>query len=186
LADVSGKGMGAALLMSNVLAAFRILYSAPDFDLFDVTCRVSKQLLRVSRPEDFATLFICQLCPESHTLRYINAGHNPPLMVRDNGEVEHLQPSGIPIGAFDISGWKEETLEFGVGDFLFMFTDGVSEATNRDGEMFEDDRLKEFLLKSQSQSPEELTESVLNEINAFMGGALPSDDVTMIVLRRDR
>lgn len=186
LADVSGKGMGAALLMSNILAAFRILYGAEDFNLADVTSRVSRELVRFSRAEDFATLFICELCPEKHTLRYLNAGHNPPIMVRSDGKVEELQPSGIPIGAFDLYGWKEETLEFGVGDFLFMFTDGVSEATNSQGEMYQEERLKGFLLKFQKQSPDELTESVLDEIREFMGGASQSDDITTIILRRDR
>jgi len=185
LADVSGKGMGAALLMSNILASFRILYGAEDFNLLDVTCEVSKRLLQFSRPEDFATLFICDLCPKTHTLRYINAGHNPPVMVRSDGRVEYLQPSGIPIGAFDISNWKEEILELGAGDFLFMFTDGITEATNTEGEMYEDDRLKRLLLNSRKQSPEELTESVLDEINDFTGGAPQSDDITMMILRRD-
>lgn len=186
LADVSGKGMGAALLMSNILAAFRILYGAEDFNLADVTSRVSRELVRFSRAEDFATLFICELCAETHTLRYLNAGHNPPIMVRRDGRVEELQPSGIPIGAFDLHGWKEETLEFGVGDFLFMFTDGVSEATNNQGEMYQEERLKRFLLKFQKQSPDELTESVLDEIRDFMEGASQSDDITTIILRRDR
>jgi sigma-B regulation protein RsbU (phosphoserine phosphatase) len=186
LADVSGKGMGAALLMSNVLAAFRILYCAQDFNLAEVTSRVSRQLVRSSRPQDFATLFICELCPRTHTLRYVNAGHNPPVMIRRDGKVEELQPSGIPIGAFDLYGWKEETLKFEVGDFLFMFTDGVSEATNSKGEMYEDQRLKRFLLDSQRQSPDELTESVLDEIRSFMGGAPQSDDITIMILRRER
>lgn len=186
LADVSGKGMGAALLMSNVLAAFRILYGEEYLDLLEIISRVSKQLVHSSRPEDFATLFICNLCPKTHTLRYINAGHNPPIMVRSDGRVEYLQPSGIPIGAFDIFDWKEETLELGVGDFLFMFTDGVTEANNTDGEMYEDHRLKRFLLNSRNQSPEELTESVLNDIHDFIGDAPQSDDITMLILRRDR
>ena len=186
LADVSGKGMGAALLMSNVLAAFRIMYAAQDFRLLDAVSQVSRQLLKFSRPGDFATLFICVLCPKTNTLRYINAGHNPPLLVRSNGKMEDLEASGIPIGTFDISNWKEETLKFEKGDFLFMFTDGVPEATNKDGEMYEDDRLKRFLLNSQNQSPEELTESVLDEIKDFMGEAPQSDDITMMILRRDR
>jgi sigma-B regulation protein RsbU (phosphoserine phosphatase) len=177
--------MGAALLMSNVLAAFRILYGEEDIDLLEITSRVSKQLVHSSRPEDFATLFICNLCPKTHTLRYINAGHNPPMMVRSDGRVEYLQPSGIPIGAFDIFDWKEETLELRAGDFLFMFTDGITEATNTEGEMYEDERLKRHLLNSRKQSPEELTESVLDEINDFMGGAPQSDDITMLILRRD-
>jgi sigma-B regulation protein RsbU (phosphoserine phosphatase) len=186
LADVSGKGMGAALLMSNVLAAFRIMYAAQDFRLLDAVSQVSRQLLKFSRPGDFATLFICVLCPKTNTLEYINAGHNPPLMVRSDGRMEDLEPSGIPIGAFDISNWKEETLKFEKGDFLFMFTDGVSEATNKDGKMYEEDRLKRFLLDSRDRSPEELTEAVLDEVNGFTGGAPQSDDITMMILRRDR
>jgi sigma-B regulation protein RsbU (phosphoserine phosphatase) len=186
LADVSGKGMGAALLMSNVLAAFRILYGSEDLSLVKMTSRVSGQLVRSSRPEDFATLFVCRLYPQTHTLRYLNAGHNPPMMVRSDGKVEELESSGIPIGAFDLSPWKEGTLQFGIGDLLFMFTDGITEATNLQGEMYQDERLKRFLLDSLRQTPEELTESVLDEIRAFMGGASQSDDITTLALRRDR
>ncbi len=186
LADVSGKGMGAALLMSNVLAAFRILYCAEEVNLVDMVSRVSRQLVRSSRPEDFATLFVCELCPKTHTLRYVNAGHNPPMIVRSDGKTEELESSGIPIGAFDLSPWKEGTLRFGLGDLLFVFTDGVSEATDPQGEMYEEERLRRFLLNSRDQSPEELTESVVDEIRAFMGGAPQSDDITMLVLRRDR
>jgi sigma-B regulation protein RsbU (phosphoserine phosphatase) len=185
LADVSGKGMGAALLMSNVLAAFRILYGSEDLSLLEMTSRVSGQLVRSSRPEDFATLFICRLYPQTHTLRYLNAGHNPPMMVRNSGELEELESSGIPIGAFDLSSWRESTLQFGAGDLLFMFTDGISEAVNPQGEMYQDRRLKGFLLNSRHQSPEELTESVLDEIRAFMGSASQSDDITTLALRRD-
>lgn len=186
LADVSGKGMGAALLMSNVLAAFRIMYAAQDFRLLDAVSLVSRQLLKFSRPGDFATLFICVLCPKTNTLRYVNAGHNPPIVVRNNGRMEDLEASGIPIGTFDVSRWKEEAVELGRGDFLFIFTDGISEATNDQGEMYEEDRLKRFLLDSKDLSPEELTESVLDEVNGFTGGAPQSDDITMLVLRRDR
>lgn len=186
LADVSGKGMGAALLMSNVLAAFRIMYAAQDLRLLDAVSLVSRQLLKFSRPGDFATLFICVLCPKTNTLRYINAGHNSPIVVRSNGRMEDLDSSGIPIGTFDISGWKEEAVELGRGDFLFIFTDGISEATNDQGEMYEEDRLKRFLLDSKDLSPGELTESVLDQVNGFTGGAPQSDDITMMVLRRDR
>jgi sigma-B regulation protein RsbU (phosphoserine phosphatase) len=186
LADVSGKGMGAALLMSNVLAAFRILYGSEDLSLVEMTSRVSRQLVRSSRSEDFATLFICRLYPKTHTLRYLNAGHNPPMMVRSDGRVDELESSGIPIGAFDLYPWKEGTLQFGTGDLLFMFTDGITEATNLQGEMYQDQRLKRFLLDSLRQTPEELTESVLDEIRAFMGGASQSDDITTLALRRDR
>ena len=186
LADVSGKGMGAALLMSNVLAAFRVMYAAKDFRLSDAISLISGQLLKFSRPGDFVTLFICVLCPKANTLQYINAGHNPPFVVRGNRRVEDLEPSGIPIGAFDISGWKEHSLELEVGDLLFIYTDGVSEATNDRGEMYDEERLKKFLLDFRDRSPQELTESLLGEVNSFTEGAPQSDDITMLVLRRDR
>ncbi|UCB52873.1 MAG: SpoIIE family protein phosphatase [Candidatus Zixiibacteriota bacterium] len=186
LADVSGKGMGAALLMSNVLAAFRIMYAAKDFCLLEAISQISRQLLKFSRPGDFVTLFICVLCPRTNTLQYINAGHNPPMVVRSDGKVEDLEASGVPIGTFDIPGWKEDIVEFGVGDLLFMFTDGISEATDEDGQMYEEERLQRFLLDSRDRSPRELTKAVLDEVNDFRGGAPQSDDITMIVLRRDR
>jgi sigma-B regulation protein RsbU (phosphoserine phosphatase) len=108
------------------------------------------------------------------------------MVVRSDGKVEDLEASGVPIGTFDIPGWREDNVEFGVGDLLFMFTDGISEATNDQGEMYEEERLKEFLLESRGRSPEELTESVLDQVNGFTGGAPQSDDITMMVLRRDR
>jgi sigma-B regulation protein RsbU (phosphoserine phosphatase) len=186
LADVSGKGMGAALLMSNVLAAFRVMYAAKDFRLTDAISLISEQLLKFSRPGDFVTLFICVLCPRTHTVQYINAGHNPPMVVRSDGKVEELEPSGIPIGAFDVSRWKEHSVELRARDFLFIYTDGVSEAANTQGEMYDEERLKKFLLDSRDRSPKELTESLLEQVNSFTEGAPQSDDITMLVLRRDR
>jgi len=108
--DVSGKGMGAALLMSNILASFRILYNTPDFKLNDVVDMVSGQMLKYTPPEMFATLFIGLVDPMRHLVSFINAGHNPPLIVRTDGKLEHLEPSGIMIGAFDVGGWTEDKM----------------------------------------------------------------------------
>jgi sigma-B regulation protein RsbU (phosphoserine phosphatase) len=186
LADVSGKGMGAALLASNILASFRVLYSVEELDLLEVTRRVSQQLLRSTRPEDFATLFVGLLGPETNTLRYLNAGHNPPMLVRHNGGVEYLEASGIPIGAFDLAGWREGALELGVGDFLFVFTDGVPEAMDGQQEEFGEQRLRRAVLGCRHQPPEELIESVMKEVKEFIGDTPPSDDTTVLVLRRER
>ena len=186
LADVSGKGMGAALLASNVLAAFRILYRSEGFTLPDVTGQVSRQLLQFSRAQDFATLFICELCPRTHELRYVNAGHNPPMMVRRDGRLEYLEPSGIPIGALDVCDWKEEVVEFEVGDFLFMFTDGIPDATNTDEQLYGSDRLKKLVLTCRGRCPDEFTQSIMLEIKQFMGEIPQSDDITIMVVRRER
>lgn len=186
LADVSGKGMGAALLASNILASFRILYNTKDFNLLDATCHVSKQLLTFTRPGDFATLFIGLLNPKIGTLQYVNAGHNPPIIMRDNGKVEYLEASGIPIGALDLAVWKEETLNLNIKDLLLVFTDGIPEAVNKQDEQFGDDRLVKSVQKCRDQSPEELTESIMNEVIRFIGNNPRSDDITMMILRRER
>ncbi|MFQ5869352.1 MAG: PP2C family protein-serine/threonine phosphatase, partial [Candidatus Zixiibacteriota bacterium] len=175
-----------ALLASNILASFRVLYNAKDFDLLETTGSVSNQLLRSTRPEDFATLFIGVLCPETNTVRYLNAGHNPPLLVRKDGKVEHLEASGIPVGAFDLAAWKEEALKLAAGDFLFAFTDGIPEAMNAREEEFGEESLERAVLTCRDQSPEELTESVMQEVKRFIGEVPPSDDTTLLVLRREQ
>jgi len=100
VADVSGKGMGAALLMSNILASFRILYNVTEFSLTDVVNMVSHQLFCSSGAADFATLFVGVIDPATNRLSYINAGHNPPILVRADGRHEYLEASGTMIGAF--------------------------------------------------------------------------------------
>jgi serine phosphatase RsbU (regulator of sigma subunit) len=186
VADVSGKGMGAALLASNILASFRIMYSAKDFGLLDAVCRISKQLLIFSRPGDFATLFVGALCPDTHILSYVNAGHNPPLLMREKGEIKCLEASGIPIGLLDLGTWKEETLELRPNDYLFIYTDGIPEAMDSQGEQFGDERLAKSILKFQNQSQDELTESIMDEVKQFIGDIPRSDDITMIALHRER
>ncbi len=186
LADVSGKGMGAALLASDILASFRILYNVRDFDLLDATCRVSRQLLAFTRPGDFATLFIGLLNPDTNSLQYINAGHNPPLVMRNDCKVEYLQASGIPMGVMDFDAWKEESIDFLAGDSIFIFSDGIPEAVNSRDEQFGDERLEKLAIECSGRSPKEFTDSIMAEVNNFIGEVPRSDDITMIVLSRER
>ena len=186
LADVSGKGMGAALLASNILASFRALYNTRDFDLLDATRNVSRQLLAFTRPGDFATLFIGLLNPDTNSLQYINAGHNPPLVMRSDGKVEYLEASGIPIGAMQFDAWKEESIDLLAGDSIFVFTDGIPEAVNSREDQFGDERLEKLAIECSGQSPKEFTDSIMAEVNNFIGEVPRSDDITMIVLSRER
>jgi sigma-B regulation protein RsbU (phosphoserine phosphatase) len=187
IADVSGKGIGAALLASNILASFRILYNTKDFSIMDAICRVSKKLLEFTLTGDYATLFIGTLNPNTNMLHYINAGcHNYPLVIKSNGEVEYFKASGIPIGAIDIINWKEETYEMNAGDLLIAFTDGIPEASNQNGEQFGDERLERFVITNREQPPEQLTNSIMNEVNEFIKDNPRSDDITMMILRREQ
>ncbi len=185
LADVSGKGMGAALLASNILASFRAFYNTNDFGLVGATCGVSKQLLTFTRPGDFATLFIGLLNPDTNSLQYINAGHNPPLVIRSDGRTEYLGASGLPLGVMAFDAWEEESVDLLKGDTVFAFTDGIPEAFDSRDEQFGDDRLEKLALKCSGQSPKEFTDSIMADVSNFIGELPRSDDITMIVLRRE-
>jgi sigma-B regulation protein RsbU (phosphoserine phosphatase) len=185
VADVSGKGMGAALLMSNILAAFRISYSIPRFDLREIVTSVSLQMFKYTSPEMFATLFIGLVDGAGHRITYINAGHNPPILLRRDGRMEHIASSGIMIGAFDFGEWKEGTVDMGAGDVLLVFSDGVTEAENRTGQQFSDERLERFMTGMTGRQPAEVAGLLLDEITEFADDAPHSDDITMLLVKRE-
>ena len=185
LADVSGKGMGAALLMSNILASFRILYNERQFDLCQAVKQVSMQLFDHSAAEDFATLFMGLVDPKQDTITFCNAGHNPALLVRKDGKIEYLEASGTMIGAFDFSGWAEETVTLGEGDLVLVFTDGVTEAV-RGEEFYGDERVERLVANVRDDPPEEIAHSLLNDIKAFVKESPRSDDITMLLIKKDR
>lgn len=184
VADVSGKGMGAALLMSNILASFRILYGDPHFELATAVRHVSKQLHKYSAPEDFATLFIGAVDPRTHSLTYVNAGHNPPLIAKTDGSCRLLEPSGTMIGAFDFSDWQPESVELSTGDLLFVFTDGVSEATHK-GNLYGEDRMQNIIVGARQLAPQEIAGKLFNDIMSFVQDEPRSDDITMLFVKRE-
>ncbi len=183
VADVSGKGMGAALLMSNILASFRILYHE-NFDLCQAVRQVSLQLYSSSAPNDFATLFVGILDEKSDTVSFVNAGHNPPLLVRNDGTIEYLQPSGTMIGAFSFSEWKEESVKFQPGDVLFVFSDGVTEA-EREGSLYGDERTERLVVAHRGESPAVIAQKLLEDIKAFVKDSPRSDDITMLFIKKE-
>ncbi|HEX2897411.1 MAG TPA: SpoIIE family protein phosphatase [candidate division Zixibacteria bacterium] len=184
VADVSGKGMGAALLMSNILASFRIQYSDPDFDLVKAVRHVSLQLHKYTAAEDFATLFVGIVDAKNHTMTYINAGHNPPLIAKNDGSCKYLNPSGTMIGAFDFSDWQSEKAEFVPGDLLFVFTDGVSEATNKENQ-YGEERMQDVIVKSRQLTPARIAGALFEDIMKFVEDEPRSDDITMLIVKRE-
>lgn len=185
VADVSGKGMGAALLMSNILASFRIMYREPELSLTKLVETVSTQLFTYSAPEDFATLFVGLLDPGSNLLKFISAGHNPSYLVRTDGSTEELAASGVMIGAFDGATWEEAEKTFNEGDLLCVYSDGVTEAQSGE-DQYGELRLEKTLIDNRSLMPNEIGENLLTSIEDFVGDSPQSDDITILLLKRTK
>ena len=185
VADVSGKGMGAALLMSNILASFRILYQEDNFDLTRAVNQVSLELYKHSAPENFATLFIGLLDPVAHKISFINAGHNPPHLIRRDGTLEFLEASGTMIGAFDFITWSETAIAMNPGDSVLIFTDGVTEAEKSDDEDYGDERLEKLAVECREKNPADMTGIIMKDIENFVEDNPRSDDITMLIIKRD-
>ncbi|MCX6830893.1 MAG: SpoIIE family protein phosphatase [candidate division Zixibacteria bacterium] len=185
LADVSGKGMGAALLASNILSAFRMLRGNTDFDVAEATTRVNAQLHASSRSGDFATAFLALLDANNHTLTYVNAGHNSPLLVRNDGTIEYIEATGMPIGVFDGVGWESRTIALAAGDRLLVFTDGIPEAINVTEDFYSDERLEKFTVDHRAEPPDIFATALIADVSNFVGDAPRSDDITLILLQRE-
>jgi sigma-B regulation protein RsbU (phosphoserine phosphatase) len=181
VADVSGKGIPAALLVSTVHAAVHLqIDEAPT--VADLIGRIDRHLQRYAVTRKFLTCFFGLLEPDTGTLRYVSAGHNPALLRRASGGIEPLGATGVPLGMFPKAQWKEQEVRMGAGDLLCVYTDGVTEALNAKEEEFGMARLSDLL--ATSDSPTELCREVFAAVDAFAAGVPQYDDQTLLLVRR--
>jgi phosphoserine phosphatase RsbU/P len=182
LADISGKGISAALLMANLQANLRSQSALAIDDLSKLLCTVNHLFYESTAPEHFATLFFATYEDDTRVLRYVNCGHNPPLLVRATGEVNRLEATAMVLGLFDR--WSCETGEVTLepGDTLIAFSDGVTEATSDDGEEYGEARLIEVLQAKRCQTVVSLHEDVVAEVLHFSGRE-QEDDITLVAVR---
>lgn len=186
LGDVSGKGIGAALVMANLKASIRALaqqsYSNPAI----VMTRVN-QLVHESSPIHFyASLFYGEYDPPTRTLTYVNAGQNPPIVIRcewGRSRVFRLEPEGTPIGLFENSSYKSLNFDLEPGDILVACTDGIIETENQDGELWGQQRLEDLFSGCARRTPGQVVQSIVREVSAFRMGRAPQDDMTLVVLQ---
>jgi len=184
IGDVSGKGTPAALLMSNVQASLRAL--APlGGTLPSTTKRINDLTCKNTGGDKFITLIWGILDPSQHLFRYVNAGHNHPFLLRQDGTVERLSAGGLILGMMTTAGpYEEGTVAIGRGDVLFFFTDGVSEAMNGRDEDFTEERLDAVLRSLRGASVSEVIDSVEKSVSDHVGEAPQADDLTMLALKR--
>jgi sigma-B regulation protein RsbU (phosphoserine phosphatase) len=180
IADVAGKGLPAALLMSNLQAAVRGLAS-PSLAPEDLCSRLNALLCRNIASDRFVTLFYAQLDGPSRQLRYVSAGHNPPFVVRRDGSHQRLRQGGIVLGVFANQTFKSDVTQLQSGDRLVLYTDGVTEACNSDDEEFGEDRLLRVLQENASSSAIEIQKQILQSVAQFSHG-IWQDDATLLVV----
>lgn len=180
LGDVSGKGPPAALLgalTQGSLAAQTSVASGPA----DALTRLNSALVRRAVEGRYVTLFYAQLDPDG-TLTFCNGGHNPPFLVGAGGKVRRLETGGMPMGLFDGLPWAEEAVAMEPGDFLVLFSDGVSEALDPTGAEFEDRRILESIAGAPAREASAQLDHLLSSVKKFTAGAPQNDDVTVVVV----
>jgi phosphoserine phosphatase RsbU/P len=183
LGDVAGKGLGAALLMAKLQATLRSL--APECaSLADLGGRLDAILFRDGLENRFATLFYLELAPGSAGLRYLNAGHNPPFLLRAHG-LELVTPSSRPLGMLPGATYVEGGLDLAPGDLLVVYSDGLVEAQNATEEEFGMERLRRLLPGLRGLDAEAAGRRLVAEVDRFVGGERVRDDLSVVtVLRR--
>ncbi len=184
IADVSGKGIPAALLMSNLQAGLRML-KYESYNLTEMTARLNNLIYQNTTVEKYITFFIAHLNIRKHTLSYVNAGHNPPYLFNASGEVRELSKGGLILGMMPDLSYDYEILPLQPGDCLTMFTDGVTEAMNDQDEPFEEFRVISFFDRHRRQQPSrDINEALVKELYRFAGDPTEDDDITVLTLRR--
>ncbi len=183
VADVAGKGMPAALLMSSLQARVQVLAEDTD-DLGRWMGRLNR-LMATSCPSNrFITLFFAVLDPAAGAMTYSNAGHNPPMVVRSGGEVELLHDGGMVLGLLPAASFRAGSCRASSGDMLVLYSDGVTEAVDPAGEEFGEERLARLVVDNRTRPAGEIAEEVRKALAAWTAGKPATDDVTLVIAKR--
>jgi serine phosphatase RsbU (regulator of sigma subunit)/pSer/pThr/pTyr-binding forkhead associated (FHA) protein len=183
IADVCGKGVGPALLMASLQASFHA-WADEGVPVPEMTNRLSEAISRRTGPDRFITFFLTLLDPASGEVEYTNAGHNPGLLVRRDGKIEELSSHGLPLALFPGRPYGSGKFGLEPEEFLFLYTDGITEAVNAAGDEFGMDRLKTFLRTQIGSDPTEVDAALAVVLEQYAEGEHFADDRTLLILRR--
>lgn len=182
LGDVSGKGVAASILMSHLHAIFRSLVPL-QLPLAEVMQHANRLFTESTLPSSYATL-VAGRVDASGMLEVCNAGHCPALWIR-NGEVRHLDSSGLPLGFFSGSTFETHRVQLDQGDLLFLYTDGLSESPNASNEQYGPERICRVLKGSNGGGPDRILRACIEDLEGFRGDTPREDDLTLMAIRRD-
>lgn len=183
IADVTGKGVPAALLMANLQSMLHVLLPV-DITLAEATERINNLIFKNTPSDKFITFFWAKYLSTHNILRYVNAGHNPPLLLRDNKDTfEELSTGGLLLGAMEtMMPYEQADVQLNPNDLLISYTDGVNEAMDNDEEEFGTTRLKECILKNRNRSSEEILDAIVENVLEFSNQKL-FDDLTLLIIK---
>lgn len=184
IADVADKGMAAALYMALSRTLIRTFAFQHDRRPNLALQAANERILLDTHNDQFVTVFYGILDPQQGTLLYSNAGHNPPYLFTAGGRLQKLGGTGIPLGIMPDAGWKQAAVKVNPGDFLLLYTDGVTEAQNRRLEAFGETRLLAVLQQNREKTAVQLQDALLQAISDFTGTAPKFDDVAIVALKR--
>lgn len=183
IADVAGKGVPAALMSSMLQAALRT-QARGDVPVAEILRNINALVYRSTAVHQFATFFLAHVDPSGCRMAFANAGHNYPVLVRANGERRYLERGGLILGIMEDIAMEEDVVTLHDGDVLVLYTDGISEAMNANGELFSDDRVAALAAGAPREMlARELAVRILGEVEGFLSGVEAQDDRTLVVLR---
>ncbi|MBN1825346.1 MAG: PP2C family protein-serine/threonine phosphatase [Candidatus Eisenbacteria bacterium] len=183
IADVSGKGVPAALLMSSMSASFHA-YAAGHLDPAAAAAKLNAFLYASTKAESFITGFLAVVDGPEGVIRFVNAGHEPPVLIHGDGRIETVEGGGLMLGAFPEAPYEEATVRLETGDLLLLYTDGVTEAMNREESFFSMERLLEEAKGFAGLTAGETLQRLTAAIRGWVGDAEQSDDITLVALRK--
>jgi sigma-B regulation protein RsbU (phosphoserine phosphatase) len=189
IGDVSGKGVAAALIMANLQASLRARLLHPGMEPRRLVRSLNRLLYEASHDHVFASLFYGEYDPESRVLRYVNAGHHPPLVVRQIGGgvgILRLKSDGVPVGVLPDAEYEEMSFVLQPGDLFVAFTDGIIEAGNVMNEEWGLERFEAVLAECARKNPAQVVETILRGQKDFMGPVTAEDDMTLMVASVER
>jgi sigma-B regulation protein RsbU (phosphoserine phosphatase) len=186
IGDVSGKGIAAALMMASLQASLRGQTIKPCETLSEMLGHINRLVYEASADNRYATFFYAQYDPSSRTLRYVNAGHNAPMILCrgvSGGEIVRLSDGGMVIGLFPDCEFRESNVTLSSGDIFLAFTDGISEAMDNEDDEFGEERLITTLREHRARTAADLISEILECVDRFTAGARQHDDMTLVAMR---
>jgi len=183
IADVSGKGISASLLMASLRAAL-LAEIHPNYDIREMGSRLNDFVHKSSPMSSFITFFFCEIDRQTGELQYINAGHNSPLLIENSGQFSNLESSGFTLGMFPDVSFESGNIHLKSEDVAVLYTDGIPEGRNTAQEEYTDERLKNLVIDKRNLTASQLNAKIFEDVEAFTSGTDQADDITLVIIKR--